>query len=194
MKTAIVLASGPSLTQEQINAAQFSGHFTIVVNSTWEKMPGAHALYSGDFLWWKHNIAKVRAADFKGGKWTQDNSASLRWPDIKRMRGGNRGGLGKEIIHINGNSGTQAVNLAFLWGYNRIILLGFDLKLGPKGEKHHHPDHAAPMIQGQCFDEWLKKWVLVAADLKAAKVEVLNATPGSALKLFPMVDWKEVLL
>jgi len=198
LKTAVVLASGPSLTQEQINAAQFSGFFTITVNSTWEKMPGANVVYSGDFLWWKHNVATVRhaikAGKFNGAMWTQDSSTAARWPDVKRVRGGNRDGLGKDIVHINGNSGTQAVNLAYLWGYERIILLGFDLKLGPNGEKHHHADHPAPMIQGQTFGEWLKKWVKVAADLKAAKIDVQNATPGSALKLFPMVDWKEVLL
>jgi hypothetical protein len=194
VKTAVILASGPSLTQEQINAAAHSGYFTIAVNSTWEKMPAANVLYSGDFLWWKGNIAKVRAAKFKGKLYTQDSSAAARWTDIKRVRGGNRPGLGKEVIHINGNSGTQAVNLAYIWGYDRHILLGFDLKLGPNGEKHHHADHPAPMIQGQLFDEWLKKWVPVARDLKAAKIEVINCTPGSALTLFPMKDWKEVLL
>jgi hypothetical protein len=193
VKTAVILAGGPSLTQEQINAAQFSGHFTIVVNATYQKMPGANVLYSGDFMFWRTYIAKIRASKFKGELWTQDNSAAARWPDIKRIKGGNRGGLGKDVIHQNGNSGAQAINFAFIKGFRRMILLGFDMKLGPNGEKHHHPDHPSPCVQAQTFDEWLKKFGPLAADLKKEKVEVLNATPGSALKLFPMVDWREVL-
>lgn len=192
MLTVIILASGPSLTTEQIAAARASGHFTIVVNRTYQSMPDADAMYSGDFLFFKEYIADIRKT-FKGAVWTQDNSAAARWPDIKRMKGTNRDGLGKDHIHINGNSGVQAINLAYLWGYRRIILLGFDMKLGPKGERHHHADHPHPLVQAQCFGEWLHKLEKVAKDLKAEKCEVLNATPGSAMKCFPMVDWREVL-
>jgi hypothetical protein len=192
MKTAIVLGAGPSLTQEQIDAALKSGHFTIVVNSIYEMAPRADILYCGDFLWWKVHIAKVRAI-FKGALWTQDSSAAARWPDIKRMRGTNREGLGRRDIHNNGNSGIQAINLAFLWGYKRIILLGFDMKLGPKGEKHCHPDHPAPLVQGQLFGEWLHKLEPFARDLKAEGIEVIDCTVDGAIKCFPKADWREVL-
>lgn len=192
MKTAIVIASGPSLTMAQVDAAKASGHFTIVVNTTHEIFPAADVLYAGDFLWWKTHIADVRKT-FKGQMWTQDSSTAARWPDIKRMRGTNREGLGREVIHNNGNSGVQAINLAFLWGYRRIILLGFDMKLGPKGERHHHADHPHPLVQNQTFSEWLHKLEFFARDIKATGVEVINCTPGSAMRCFEMRDWKEVL-
>jgi hypothetical protein len=192
VKTAIVLASGPSLTLEQIDAARRSGHYTIVVNSTYQKFLDANVLYAGDFMWWKVHYADVKAK-FKGKLWTQDSSVAARWPGINRERGTNREGLGKEVIHQNGNSGVQALNLAYLWGYDRIILLGFDMKLGPNGERHHHPDHPAPCVLNQTFGEWLHKLEKVAHDFKTTKCEVLNATPGSAMKCFPMVDWWEVL-
>lgn len=193
MKTAVILAGGPSLTLEQIEAARRSGHFTIVVNTTYEKMLDANVLYGGDFMWWKAHIADIRASKFKGELWTQDNTTALRWPEIKHIRGGHRPGLGRDIVHSNGNSGAQAINLAVIWGYKRLILLGFDMKLGPKGEKHHHPDHPHPCVQGQTFDEWLHKFVQIARDLHDLGVEVINCTPGSALKLFPMKPWNEVL-
>jgi hypothetical protein len=192
MNTAIVLASGPSLTAEQVVAARTSGHHTIVVNSTYKVMPDAHTLYSGDFLWWKFHIADVRRV-FKGKLVTQDSSAAARWPDVKRVRGTNRDGLGRDVININGNSGTQAINLAYLQGFRRIILLGFDMKLGSKGERHHHPDHPHPLVQNQTFGEWLHKLERVARDLVVEKCEVLNATPGSAMTCFPVADWREVL-
>lgn len=191
LKTAIVIASGPSLTDEQVAAARASGHFTIVVCSTYELAPWANVLYAGDFLWWRTKIADVRK-HFKGELWTQDNATHQRF-QINRMRGTNRDGLGRDVIHLNGNSGTQAINLAYLWGYERILLLGFDMKLGPKGEKHWHADHPAPMVQGQTFGEWIHKLEKVARDLRELKIEVINCTPGSALPWFPMQDWKEVL-
>lgn len=191
MKTAVVLASGPSLTAEQIAAAKASGYFTIVVNSTYKSMPDADALYGGDFLWWKSHIADIRAV-FKGKLWTQDSSTAARW-QINRVRGATREGLGKDAIYTNGNSGVQAINLAAIWGYKRIICLGFDMKLGPKGERHHHPDHPNGCVQNQTFSEWLHKLTVVAKDAKAQGLTILNATPGSAMKHFPMVDWKEVL-
>ena len=192
MKTAIVLASGPSLTGEQTAAAKASGHFTMVVNSTYKLMPDADVLYAGDFLWWKVHYPDVKKT-FKGKMWTQDSSAASRYPGINRLKATNREGLGKQFIHINGNSGVQALNLAYLWGYTRIILLGFDMKLGPKGAKHWHPDHPAPMVQNQTFGEWLHKLEKVAKDCREVKLQVLNATPDSAMKCFPLVDWKEVL-
>lgn len=192
MKTVIILASGPSLTLEQIDAAWRSRHHTIVVNSTYEKFLDADTLYAGDYLWWKVNHAAVRAT-FKGELVTGDSATAARWPGVVRVRSAFREGLGREIIHQNGNSGVAALNLAYLRGYEQIILLGFDMKLGPNGERHHHPDHPAPCVQGQTFNEWVFKLDKVARDFKLTKCQVLNATVDTALKCFPRVDWREVL-
>ncbi len=192
-KTVVILASGPSLTIDQINAARRSGYTTMVVNTTYEKMLDASALYAGDFMWWKQKIADVRAK-FHGKLYTQDLTTSQRWPDVKRpFIGASREGLGRDAIYTNGNSGVQALNLTYLLGYRRAILLGFDMKLGPKGEKHHHADHPRPLVEGQTFDEWLRKLQLVAQECKAVKFDVINATPGSAMKCFPMANWEKVL-
>lgn len=184
MKTAIVLASGPSLTAEQIDAARRSGHFTIVVNRTYQKFLDANVVYMGDFLAIKTYNADVKAR-FKGKCWTQDSSASARWPHWNRMRGGNRDGLGLKILHTNGNSGAQALNLAYLWGFDRILLAGYDMQLGPEGEKHHHPDHPAPCVQAMTFFEWIHKFEKIARDLRATKCEVINCSAVSALTCFP---------
>lgn len=191
-KPAIVIASGPSLTDEQCDAARATGFNTIVVNATFRRAPWANILYAGDFLFLKFYMAEIVRV-FPGKVWTQDSSAAARWPKINRMKGANRDGLGKNMIHLGGNSGTQAINLAFLFGSRRIILLGFDMALGPNGERHHHADHPHPMVQAQCFTEWMHKLNKVALDLKVEKCEVLNATPRSALTCFDKVDWQEVL-
>lgn len=192
MKTIVILASGPSLTGQQIAAATASGHHVIAVNATYKAAPQANTLYSGDFLFFKTYITDIRAT-FKGAVWTQDSSAAARWPEIRRIKGVNREGLGREHIHINGNSGAQAINLAYLWKAKRIVLLGYDMKLGPKGERHHHADHPKPCVQNQTFLEWMHKLAKVARDLKAEGVDVVNCTPGSAMTCFRMGELEKEL-
>lgn len=193
MKTGIILASGPSLTQAQIDYALATGHHVMAINATYQKAPTANTLYCGDFLTWKEYIADMRRV-FKGEMWSQDSTSCARWPEIKRVRAANRDGLGKNgLVHLNGNSGFQAINLLYAWGYKRIVLLGMDMKLGLKGEKHHHEDHPKPLVQALVFTEWLHKSARLAIDLKNEGVEVLNATPGSALTCWPMVKLEEVV-
>lgn len=183
-QTAVIVASGPSLAPEQLLAVERADVRTIAVNSTAYAMQ-PDVVYAGDFLWWKVHHAKIRAACPRAQLWTQDATSAERYR-VARIKGTGRPGLGREVIHTNGNSGAQAINLAFLFGARRILLLGFDMKRGPKGERHWHPDHPAPLVQDQCFDEWIKKFGPLAADLKAAGCEVINCTPGSALTCFPM--------
>lgn len=185
-QTAVVLASGPSLTQEQILAVENADVMSIATNSTAYSMAIPDVIYGGDFLWWKVNHSKVNIGRASSpALWTQDRTAAERY-QLNWVKGVNRDGLGHDHIHNNGNSGMQAINLAFLFGARRILLLGFDMKLGPNGERHHHPDHPAPLIQNQTFEEWLHKGKKFADDLKAAGCEVINCTPGSAWKDFPM--------
>jgi hypothetical protein len=182
----VILASGPSLTEAQVAqtvpTAADAPVRVIATNSTALSL-GKHAdvVYASDILWWKTNY---RAIDAKRA-WTCDRGAAERY-GLNWVKGVNRLGLSKERwIHTNGNSGASAINLAYLFGARRILLLGFDMKLGPKGEKHHHPDHPSPMVQSQTFDDWIHKFDFLARDLKAAGCEVINCTVDTALTCFP---------
>ena len=92
---------------------------------------------------------------------------------------------------MNGSNGAGAINLAYHFGARRILLVGMDMKPGPNGEKHWHPDHPKPLVQGQQFEEWRKKMGVLAVDLKTEGVTVVNCTPGSALTCFPMGDLEQ---
>ena len=188
--TAVVMASGPSLCVAQLECVREARAQNrcrvITVNTTFRSAPWADVAYGGDTLWWAKHVAEARKT-FRGELWTQDNVAAARY-QLKRVRGAPRDGLGTYEIHQNGNSGMQAINLAYLWGANPILLLGFDMKEGPNGEKHHHPDHPKPLIQKQLFGEWVHKARKVAEDLKKRDIRVTNCTSGSALPWFPMGD------
>jgi len=155
----------------------------IVTNSTYKLANYADVLYAVDFQWWRHNIDDVRES-FMGDVWTQDVGAAERF-NLNLCRGCYREGLGENVIHTAGNSGHGAINLAYLFGARRILLLGFDMR-EVDGRKHWHPDHPAPLVQKQQFGEWIHKFKKTAEDAKRLGVEIINCTPGSALPWFPM--------
>jgi hypothetical protein len=187
-QTCVVLASGPSLTDEQLAAVADAHVRVITVNSTVFKYPvDPDVVYAGDFMWWKVNGRDAKMRTFGGAdRWTCDRTAAERY-GLNWVKGVNALGLGRgPHIHTNGNSLAQAINLAYLFGCRRILLLGADMKLGPNGERHWHPDHPSPLMQGQDFSGWLFKFNHLAVDLKKESCEVVNCSPGSAMTCFPM--------
>lgn len=183
-QTCVVMASGPSLTDEQVALVQ--GKFrtrVITTNTTWIKAPWADVFYACDLLWWKTHAAALKVQGKISKCWTQDRASAERW-GLNYVRQSARPGLGEKTIQVNGNSGFGAINLAYLFGCRRILVLGMDMR-EIKGRKHWHPDHPVPMVQKQQFGEWIHKGHRFAADLKAAGCVVVNCTPGSALQCFP---------
>ena len=193
--TCVVVASGPSLSDEQIAVVEASDAKTIAVNSSYQKLRAPDVVYACDFLWIKIYQQAVRKR-FSGNKttamWTQDRSAAERW-QLNYVRHESRDGLGKAGVRTGGNSGYGAINLAYLFGCRRILLIGYDMQEGPKGEKHWHGDHVAPLTQKQQFVEWRHKMRILAKELEAEGAEVVNCTIRSALECFPMGDLKTEL-
>lgn len=190
--TAVVVASGPSLTIQQAILVNDAPVKTIAVNNSYEMLGHPDAVYACDYLWWKHNHMKVKQNIHRQKLWTQDLAAAETF-QLMHIRWEAKDGLGKQGLRVNGNSGAGAINLAYHFGVRRVLLIGMDMQTGPHGEKHWHADHPKPMVQGQMFEEWIKKMGVLAKDLKAEGVEVVNCTPGSALKHFPMGDLEQEL-
>lgn len=189
-RTAIVMASGPSMSSTV--PTRNPEHRYIVTNTTFRLAPWADVVYGCDFLWWKTHAAEVRRECPDMACWTQDKASAERY-GVNLVRNEALPGSSLTGLRVNGNSGAGAINLAVLFGARRIVLLGFDMREGPAGEKHWHADHPSPCVQKQLFGEWQHKFESVAKDLKALGVEVLNATPGSALKCFPTVSFEEAV-
>lgn len=189
--TVLILASGPSL-REFIRAGSLPSDVrTIAVNSSIFAAPAADVCFALDFMWWKQHHQQARR-ESRAACWTTDRSAAERF-GLSFARGANEAGLGATRVHSNGNSGFGAINFAVLAGAARVLLLGFDMKPGPKGERHWHPDHPRPCVQAQCFDDWLYKAEPIARDAKKLGVEILNCTPDSALRAFPAAYLEDVL-
>ena len=83
------------------------------------------------------------------------------------------------------NSGHAGLNFAFhelrAIGARRIVLVGFDMRL-VDGRSHYDLATAAPGQQEWFYSRYfVKAFTYIAADLRKAGVEVLNATPDSGL-------------
>ena len=194
-KPAVIIGSGPSLSDEQLQAVQAARSAdrcrVIAVNNTAARAHFADIVYFGDYLALRQYLPTLRRVT-TGEWWTASQAAAERW-QIHVVKSCNRPGLGDERVHLNGNSGLQALNLATLFGARRVLLLGFDMRLGANGAKHWFGEHPAPLVQEMLFDEWRHKAVQIAKDAQVQGVDIVNVTPGSALTCFPAANLNEVL-
>lgn len=197
--TVCILASGPSLTEEQVQAARTwrsEGEVgrVIVINTTFQLAPWADVLYACDARWWDMYIGEVREK-FLGQSWTQDQAAKDKYEDLHLVKSEREEGLSKRpgVIRQGMSSGFQSMNLAYQAGARKILLLGFDCQDVDK-KQHWHGDHPSPIKSTQPYNGWLRHFAKLAVDLKEVGVEVVNLTPNSALKSFSTASWQEILL
>lgn len=109
--------------------------------------------------------------------------------NLKHWEGESRPGLGRKKIHFGSNSGYQAINLAYLLGAKKIVLLGYDMHR--HGDKVHffgsHPYHKPNEGPNNfMMKDWCEKFELLAKDLELDGVEVLNATRKTVLTAFKL--------
>lgn len=186
-KVVACIASGPSLTQEQadlIAAAHSSGACRVItVNDTWRMVPTADVAYAADGHWWQHHVDAVRAG-FRGELWTQDIAAAQKL-GLNYIKARGLPGLSRDptLIHTGGNSGYQAINLAYHFGAQRIVLAGYDMQ-NTGGRHHWFGDHPTGFSQSARPEQWAPRFVPLAADLEREGVKVINATISTALDCF----------
>lgn len=133
------------------------------------------------------------AATFDGQKWTRDETAANAFC-LNRVDGVGGSGLCKDEgrVNLGGNSGYQAVNLAYHLGARKIILLGFDMHRKHGG--HWHGEHDGMLsAPANHIAKWRRMFEAMAIDLKKSRVRVVNATVGSALDCFQKMSLNEAL-
>ena len=94
-------------------------------------------------------------------------------------------------MHQGGNSGYQAINLAYLWGATAIVLLGLDCSPSKDGKAHWFGQHGPGLTQRQPFDLWQAKFPRLAQDLKDDGVRVINCSRQTALTCFDRLPLKD---
>jgi len=178
-ETAVLIASGPSLTPDDVNYCQNKAR-VVVINDNYRLAPWADLLYAADGPWWHEHKG---VPEFQGQKWTQDDHAARKF-GLNYIACKYQPGISHDssVIHAGFNSGFQALNLVYLMGVKRVILLGFDMKLGKSGKKHWFGDHPAPLNKNFHATRWADCMDKVARRYEKAGVVVINASRETALK------------
>jgi hypothetical protein len=156
--TFAVLATGPSLTQEQVDAVR---HLRVVaVSDAYRLAPWAEALVSQDAKWWRFHRPEFAGLKFCGA-WEPPEG-------VQPVKG----------LPTGCNSGVLGIRVARLLGATRILLLGFD-----GHGSHFFGLHPAPLKN---TDEvrrlaHIEQHRQEAHTCQWAKVEVVNCSPGTVL-------------
>ena len=187
-QTAYIIGGGPSLLTQDLSLLK--GKNVIVINSSYMIFPEAQFLLFSDMRWWCLHIKAKEMQAFKGT--IIATSASASGPRLVKMQRQTKPGLATDVgtLMVRNTTLTAAINLAVHLGVGKIVLLGIDQKTGEGGKHWHHDPHPWRPTSN-CFQRQQTDLPKVAEDLKALNIECVNASPGSALTLWPVVNLED---
>lgn len=188
-RTAVVIATGPSAGRADLRrAAQWP---RICVNDAFRLAPDGDALYGADHRWWALHHEAARKTFTRGEFWTCEARAAEAF-GLKCVAYERGPGLSERagIIRTGGwlgNSGAQALNLAYLWGARRLVLVGFDFQGTHFFGNHPSRWASAPLAT------LAREMHGMALDLYRLGVEVINCSDSTALRYWPTSTLEEAL-
>jgi hypothetical protein len=155
--------------------------------------PWADVLFASDEKWWKFEQGAPGFTRLKYGIENVPGVPLREWPGVQYLR--NTGDEGLELdpsgLKTGFNSGAQAINLVVHLGAAKIVLLGFDCWRGPSGQQNWFGQHPAHIDSP--YPIFLQGFASMVEPLKAAGVEVVNASRFTVLNAFPRVQLEEAL-
>lgn len=191
--TVVLVGGGPS--HGALDLDVLAGHRFIAVNSSCRKVrPIATAddpLYFSDNSW-NENRPEL-AAHWPGPVITSNRNTKARLGDAVRRLDvsdlANR--LQAWPDYVYASSGHGAACLAVAMGAARLVLIGFEGRI-VNGRSHGHDDYVQ-QDAGDYVERFVPAWTGLAAVFTRLGVSVINATPHSAIKAFPIADLREAL-
>lgn len=203
-ETAVCFGGGPSLNQSDVDYCIARGWRRIACNDAFLLDPYADVLCFADERWHEWHGEELR--DFKG-------KYIIAWKKVQPVRGvtirflrHQRGILSLIPSTIMGkNTGQAALNIAYLFGVKRILLLGYDMR-GVNGKYNWHDRHRGqagpnstwlPRRSAEHQDERYKFRFIPAMEhtgkaLARKGVEIVNCTEGSALTAFAFSELQAI--
>lgn len=188
---AVIIAGGPSLTQDDVDMCAGTDRRIYCVNDAYRMAPWAEVLYACDGEWWEKYGG---VPTFEGERWTASLEASRKY-GLRYISGGHDCAFSAQqgFIAYGGNSGFQALNLAYLQGMLDIVLLGFDMGVGDDGKTHWFGDHPRDIRRPSNYAGWVKRFNLAAPVIQSLGCKVVNCSRRTALECFPRMDLESAL-
>lgn len=168
--TAFIIGGGPSL--DVASVPRLCGRI-ITVNNAYRLAPRADVWFWGDRRWfdWHRDAIVPRPGCYnitREGYPVPSHVLQMRFL---------AGTFSTEPDALGGFcSGSSALNLAFLFGASRIVLLGFDMR--PSG--NWHDDHRSPSRPDQYARRFVPCMQMMVRSVRERGVTV-DVTPGSGI-------------
>lgn len=185
----IIVASGPSLTTEQVEQAKASHLPIMVVNDNYKLVPNADYLFAADLIWWYNHYDKVpeeiQCYTLEGHPLHLSKRIDGAYERLKGIDYTRDYGIYDDKLYLGGNSGFMALQLAKILGYTRLILIGYDCQ--HTGEKKHwFGDHDRKRFRKNAEDVelWQKEFDSYAPFFSRTGIEVINCSAETALTCF----------
>lgn len=217
---AVLIATGPSITQEQLDHVHAAFNhpvkcrrfITCTINNVYQRVPWTNVHISCDEPWWQHYGADVIEKIPNADKWTYYPHIAEKFGIncIKEAWGPGLYTADREHIHIGHSSGFMVLNLAYHYGCREFILLGYDMtypkdynakKRDPGGLRHYfgeYPKHLQhwPSIKvglsgAGHLDGLIEMYNSI--DEKELNIKIWNCTPGSVLECFEKANIGDIL-
>jgi len=159
-------------------------------NDSYKVIPWLDEHYACDDAWWSENGQDFRNKYPNLSSWTQSKVGAENW-HINHIPGVHRSGLSldSDLIHFGSNSGYQLLNLAFLMGCNKFILVGYNMQK-VNGKSHFFGDHPGGLNKKSPYPKFLQAFDRVQPQIKKL---IVNCTPQSALMCFKNNDLEKEL-
>lgn len=157
--------------------------------------PWADVVYGCDGPWWK---SRNGLPEFPGVKLAHDTAVCAKYPDVHKIE------IVREqdkflfdepgVVGNGGNSGFQALNIALQFGARRVLLVGFDMHVGSGVHWYgRNTWQGANNPQMSNLMHWRDVFEQQAPRLADRGIEVINASPDSALTCFRRVSFEQAL-
>lgn|SRR5574341_280888 len=204
-RTAVILATGPSLTRQVLEVArrgQELGAWAVFgMNHVWRDFPSLDVFLACNPEYyeaqWERGLNEHRAA-----KWTWDENTAAKY-GLHYIPGKWADGFSKDpgCIHYGHSSGFQVPQLAYHAGFRRLLLCGYDMRYAVDYDGRNRRIGSSPRHYfGEYEDKSLNHWPsvkvkdgvhieLIEQFEKVRRlnpdVEIINCSPGSAMQCFP---------
>lgn len=177
------------MTRADVTLVEKAPFYLIGINCAYQISGRLSLLYACDTAFWKEHYDNINSV-------LKFSLEKTDFKDVFQLENDGTQGISDLFpkVKTGGNSGYQAVNLAYLLGFKKIILLGYDMKI-TGGQVHWHGKHEKLNNPNTgVMKNWISYYNDLAILLKERGVIVLNATRDTALECFEKVNLEDVIL
>ena len=210
--TAVLIATGPSLSQQQLNLIHdrhTAGDVrTFGINNVYQIYPTLDVHLSCDGPWWRWywNDPVLREMSKTTMMWTWYPEFAEEF-GINYIKAVVKDGLSGDpsVVHINHGSGPMMMNLAIHYGVKKLVLVGHDMKFAKdyapaKKEpgstpRHYFGEYPKPLqhwpsvkVRQGVLDGLIEAYTKIEASPVLSSVDIVNCTTDTALTMFRQSD------